>query len=173
MNTALGATFSMILQKADSLWGKGKQIHILEVGAGTGSATSVMLPLLENHGYSNLSFTYTYTDISSAYGIKAESKFSKYRENLIFKTFNVEEPPENQGFPPAYYHIVVASNVLHATVNLTETMKNTRELLRPRGLLLLAETFSPQRHYDIMVGHLNGYWRYVFRYYYTVNNIVV
>jgi 2-polyprenyl-3-methyl-5-hydroxy-6-metoxy-1,4-benzoquinol methylase len=121
----------------------------------------VILPLLEKHGHNNLSYTYTYTDISSAYFVKAESKFSEYQKQLIFKPFNVEEPPESQGFPQAYYHIVVASNVLHATVDLTDTMKHTRELLRPRGLLFLVETFVPQRHFDIMVGHLDGYWRYL------------
>jgi hypothetical protein len=48
MNTALGATFSKVLEHADSLWGKGKQIHIIEIGAGNCNCPLVYIKLVYN-----------------------------------------------------------------------------------------------------------------------------
>jgi SAM-dependent methyltransferase len=58
---------------------------------------------------------------------------------MRFETLDINDYPAAQGFAPHSYDIIVASNVLHATKNLKETMKNVRSLLRPGGYLLISE----------------------------------
>ena len=45
----------------------------------------------------------------------------------------------DQGFQAEYYDVVVASDVLHATTDMPNTMRNVRSLLKPGGNLLLIE----------------------------------
>ena len=41
------------------------------------------------------------------------------------------------------FDLVVASHVLHATIDLRQTLQHTQELLAPGGTLLLVETLRP------------------------------
>jgi hypothetical protein len=54
---------------------------------------------------------------------------------------------------------VVATNVLHATRDIRETLANVRSLLAPRGLLLLCETTTELSWLDITVGLTDGWHR--------------
>lgn len=55
---------------------------------------------------------------------------------------------------------MLASNVLHATRNLQESVRNVKSLLKEDGLLLLVETLEPIREYDVVFGLLDGFWRF-------------
>src|SRR5207245_323186 len=83
--------------------------------------------------------SYTYTDISSAFFEKAEELFHNDASKIKFKTLDIEKDPVSQGYPEQSYDVVIASNVLHATRKLAETMRNVRRLLKPGGYLLLLE----------------------------------
>lgn len=64
-----------------------------------------------------------------------------------------------QGFQKHAYDVVVASNVLHATAHITETLKNARSLLKPGGFLLLVEiTGTEIMRTTFCVGGLPGWW---------------
>ena len=123
-------------------------------GAGTGGATK---SILENIGHAFSS--YTYTDISVGFFDKAADMFSEYRDKMIFKVLDIEKSPSTLGYEPHSYDIVIASNVLHATASLQQTLENTRELLKPGGYLMLLELTNngPVRFSNIM-GGLPGWW---------------
>ena len=59
---------------------------------------------------------------------------------MIFKTLDIEMDTATQSFGLGSYDLVIASNVLHATRQLTNTMSQCRALLRPGAHLLLMET---------------------------------
>jgi hybrid polyketide synthase/nonribosomal peptide synthetase ACE1 len=55
--------------------------------------------------------------------------------------------------------VVIASNVLHATAKLENTLRNVRSLLKAGGYLLLLEiTETRQLRSAFMVGGLSGWW---------------
>ncbi|KAK7738315.1 putative Hybrid PKS-NRPS biosynthetic cluster [Cytospora paraplurivora] len=143
------------------LGGMAKQIshryphaNILEIGAGTGSATRAVL---ESTGGAFSS--YTFTDISAGFFTKAGEVFKKYSDKMIFKTFDAEKTPASQGFEPYSYDVIVASNVLHATAFLQKTLVHTRQLLKPGGYLLLLEITDNEPIYGSTVfGALPGWW---------------
>ncbi|TWU75743.1 putative nrps-t1pks biosynthetic cluster [Metarhizium rileyi] len=130
------------------------QMNILEIGAGTGGSTRMILPLLGS------SFeTYTFTDISSGFFETAKERFQDYEDRMVYKTFNMNKTPESQGFVEGSYDLIFASNVLHATQELDEMMKNVRSLLKPGGYLIMLEVVSNDAlRIGLPMGGLPGWW---------------
>ncbi|KAF5488135.1 Polyketide synthase-nonribosomal peptide synthetase [Colletotrichum fructicola] len=107
-------------------------MKMLELGAGTGGATKSIF----KHIGSQFS-SYTFTDISAGFFSTAMNVFKSPK--MIFKTLDAERDVVEQGFQEGYYDLVIASNVLHATAKLDDTLRNARRLLKPGGYLLIAE----------------------------------
>jgi hybrid polyketide synthase/nonribosomal peptide synthetase ACE1 len=123
-------------------------------GAGTGGATKNVLESL-NGNFSS----YTYTDISAGFFEKASELFKVYNRKMTFKLFDVEKTPAEQGYEEYSYDMIIASNVLHATKTMQNTMENTRRLLKPGGYLMLLEVTNngPIRISNMTAG-LSGWW---------------
>ena len=134
---------------------EGRRLRILEVGAGTGSATASVLPELPAGR-----FDYVYTDISAGFFAEAEGRFAEYEEALEYRPLDIELDPVSQGYEPHAYDIVIAANVLHATRYLEETLANCRELLAPSGQLVALETLGGHGWLDLTFGPLDGWWRF-------------
>lgn len=94
---------------------KNSDIRIIEIGAGTGSTTSVVLDTLSSQGKfpgSSQRFTrYDFTDISPSFFAKAQERYSRYSSCMRFKTLDIERDPMEQGFDPGSYDIVIAASV--------------------------------------------------------------
>ncbi|KAJ5809264.1 polyketide synthase [Penicillium pulvis] len=133
---------------------KFPQAKYVEIGAGTGSTTDCILRTIGSAFYS-----YTFTDISPGFFGDAADRFSDFRSKIMFKTLDVEKDVGPQGFQKHAYDVVVASNVLHATAHIAETLKNARSLLKPGGFLLLVEiTGTEIMRTTFCVGGLPGWW---------------
>ena len=95
---------------------KNPSLRILEVGAGTGSATErVLKTLLGDHLPSEQYLRcseYHYTDITPSFFEKAREKFVASADRMTFKTLNLEKDPKEQGFEEGYYDLIIAANVL-------------------------------------------------------------
>ncbi|KAH7340064.1 hypothetical protein BKA66DRAFT_479325, partial [Pyrenochaeta sp. MPI-SDFR-AT-0127] len=136
------------------LTNKFPYMHFCEVGAGTGGATKPILDRIDNKFAS-----YTYTDISSAFFEEGSQKVQAWQHKIIFKTLNIEEDPEAQGFTPHTYDCIVAANVLHATKSLETTMRNVRSMMKPGGYLVLYEGLGNEvMRFGAVMGGLPGWW---------------
>lgn len=93
------------------------QLRILEIGAGTGSATQVMLESLipldqsANTRSGSPVASYCFTDISMGFFGKAKERFEPWLEHMDFKTLNIEMEPSEQGFEKGSFDIIVAAQV--------------------------------------------------------------
>lgn len=134
---------------------KFPRMSILEIGAGTGGATQAILGSIGSAFAS-----YTYTDISSGFFDKAADKFTpKHGSKMVFKVLDIESEPGPQGFAAGAYDVVVASNVLHATKSMKQTLTHTRRLLKPGGFLVLLEVIrSDVMRHGLVMGGLPGWW---------------
>lgn len=132
-------------------------VRVLEVGAGTGGLTSHVLPPLAAAGAS-----YLFTDISPAFLAAATTSFGGV-PGFSTAVFDIERPLAAQGLRPGSFDIVLASNVLHATADVSASLAAVRELLAPRGLLLLAELTTPPLWVDLVFGLTEGWWRFTDR----------
>ena len=132
----------------------GDSVHLLELGAGTGSTTNCVLERL-----SGVRTTYCFTDISRLLLQDARAKFDRF-PTVRFALLNIEKPLDTQEYNVGACDIVLAANVLHATVDLRDTLKNVRQLLAPGGLLVLLETTAPRRWLDLIFGLTEGWGRF-------------
>lgn len=107
-----------------------RPLRILEVGAGTGSATSRILSSLGPNVAGRLQ-KYTYTDISGSFFETASEEFKDWKSMMEFKVLDIEKDPSKQGLEEGSYDLVVAFQVLHATSSIGTTLANCRKLLRP------------------------------------------
>lgn len=126
-NAALGAVVKQMAHRFPYM-------NILEIGAGTGSATKAVVKEIGQQ-YSS----YTYTDISTGFFHEAAELFKEHGTGFVYKVLDAEVDVVEQGFTEGTYDCIVASNVLHATKSLDATLANARKLLKPGGYLVLLE----------------------------------
>jgi acyl transferase domain-containing protein/acyl carrier protein len=132
----------------------GQPLRILEIGAGTGGTTTFVLDALPPAGVE-----YTFTDIGQAFLTRAARRFAD-RPFIDYRLLDIERDPVAQGFAPGAYDVIIASNVLHATVDIRTTLRHAHALLSPRGVLLLLEGTRAQRWFDMTFGLTDGWWRF-------------
>jgi 2-polyprenyl-3-methyl-5-hydroxy-6-metoxy-1,4-benzoquinol methylase len=116
-------------------------LRVLEIGAGTGGTSAVVLKSLTSDS-SRMYSKYTYTDVSSGFFATAQERFKSY-DGIEYKVLDVSRDPIAQGFEEGSYDLIVAANVLHATPSLHETLSNVRKLLATDGRVFLQE-LSPE-----------------------------
>lgn len=132
-------------------------LRILQVGAGTGASTASMLKHLVLPGGQPLYSKYAFTEISSAFFVSAKDHFKNYR-NIEYRVLDISKDPAEQGFKEDKYDLIIATNVLHATKSLNDTLRNVYKLLDRNGRLLLHELHSPSKWPNYIFGTLPGWW---------------
>ena len=129
----------------------GKELRILEVGAGYGSLTLHLLQLLPPK-----QTTYVFTDISHFFLQQAQDNFSAYPfVNYSLLDLNVD--PVAQGYDLHSFDVIVAASVLHDTRYLERTMGYLRSLLAPGGLMLILEETKFYSSFDLGMGLQQGF----------------
>lgn len=86
------------------------QIRVLEIGAGTGSTTAIVLDAMHSTHGERLYEDYTITDVSAGFVNQTKERFAQYG-NLKFAVCDITVDPLEQGFEPASYDLIIASNV--------------------------------------------------------------
>lgn len=132
-------------------------MNILEIGAGTGGLTAKVLDYLRSEAGEDLYREYTYTDISSGFFVNAKERFHDH-PRIRYDVLDISKNPIEQGFPGGHYDLIIASNILHATPLLTETLKHTKMLLKPDGRLLLQELCPVTNWTNFIFGLFSGWW---------------
>lgn len=137
---------------------KGSGLKVLEIGAGTGGTTALVLEALEDQMPQSVS-RYDFTDISSGFFLKARSKFEQWASLLHFEKLDIEQDPETQGYECGSYDLVIAANVLHATSCIDVTLKNVRKLLKPTGKLAMIEVTRLSPALNVTFGIFPDWWK--------------
>ncbi len=127
---------------------KSPRLRVLEIGAGTGATSAVLLPQL-----GSALDEYCFTDVSTLFLRHAEQRFSAY-PSLRCQLLDIEKDPVEQGVEAGVYDLVVASNALHVAGDIRQALSHARRLLKPQGLLLLYEITANSLHGDITTGLL-------------------
>ncbi|MEU7318205.1 amino acid adenylation domain-containing protein [Streptomyces sp. NPDC007083] len=131
--------------------------EVLELGAGTGATTERVLPVLAEHADR---VGYTFTDISPRFLDHGRERFAAQHPGVRFHLLNLERDPAEQQIAPGSADVVVATNVVHATRNLRETLRAIRSLLKPGGLLVLNELTAIRPYLTVGGGVMEGWWAF-------------
>jgi len=131
-------------------------VRVLEVGAGTGATTALVLERLRAVGQTP--DEYCFTDVSRLFLTDAERRFAAHADILRTRLFNIEKSPVEQNLPLAAYDVVVGSNVVHATANIRASLRNIKAVLKQNGVLLLGELGAKTLFGHVTFGLLEGWW---------------
>jgi ubiquinone/menaquinone biosynthesis C-methylase UbiE len=139
---------------------KNPGAKVLEIGAGTGGATTAVLEGfgIRGDGTGSILGHYTFTDILPGFFEAARSKFAAWSSLMDFKKLDIEVNPLEQGFTNGTYDLIMAASCLNCTKNLNTTMLHVRQLLRPGGTLLLIEATADRLESQLISGTLPGWW---------------
>jgi acyl transferase domain-containing protein/SAM-dependent methyltransferase/NAD(P)-dependent dehydrogenase (short-subunit alcohol dehydrogenase family) len=131
-----------------------RPLRVLEIGAGTGATTASVLPILPPERTD-----YVFTDVSQLFLARAAEAFAAH-PFVEYRRLDIERDPAAQGFELESFDIVLAANVLHATRDLAQSIRNARSLLAPGGLLVLLEGTARQCWIDLTFGLTTGWWSF-------------
>ncbi|KAJ5629451.1 Acyl transferase/acyl hydrolase/lysophospholipase [Penicillium herquei] len=132
-------------------------MRVLEIGGGTGAATSAVLKFLRSGDGVPLLSQYTFTDVSAEFTASAESRFAGI-DNVGFQRLDITKDVEEQGFVPHSFDLIIASNVIHETSHLKHSLERVHDLLSPDGYLLLHELDTHHPFIPYVFGVFSGWW---------------
>ncbi|PYH64235.1 KR-domain-containing protein [Aspergillus vadensis CBS 113365] len=141
-----------VQQYVDCMAHANPNMRVLEIGAGTGGMTQYILDVIGGHNGSAVErfAQYVFTDISPTIFKDAREKLGK-GERIVRKTLDIEKTPADQGFEVEAFDLVIASNI--------SSHSAYRQLLKPRGKLILVEGTSPNLlRTSFIFGCLLGWW---------------
>jgi NADPH:quinone reductase-like Zn-dependent oxidoreductase/acyl transferase domain-containing protein len=138
---------------------KYPRARILEVGAGVGTVSAAVIEGLSQGNPEILSAQrYDYTDTSASSFSDAERRFESFGSQIRYLELDIERSPTEQGFAAESYDLVIASNVLHNTANISESVKNLRQLVKIGGTALILETTTTHLEQSLAFGLLPSWW---------------
>jgi acyl transferase domain-containing protein/NADPH:quinone reductase-like Zn-dependent oxidoreductase/surfactin synthase thioesterase subunit/ubiquinone/menaquinone biosynthesis C-methylase UbiE len=129
-------------------------IRVLEIGAGTGGMTQAVLPMLPADRTE-----YVFTDLSHMFLVKAQQRFAKY-PFVQYKIMDIEKDPSDQGIDLNSFDLIIASDVIHATRDLSISLGNAQKLLASEGVLMMLEVTNSPVYLDFIFGMTEGWWLY-------------
>ena len=132
----------------------GKQVRILEVGAGVGATTEPVLKKI-----SGLNYSYHFTDVSAFFNEITKNKLGD-DYSIDYGILDIDETVQTQGYQAGEFDIIIAANVIHDGKNVDTCLKNLRELLCSGGALVILEVTKSRHFHKISMGLMNGYSAY-------------
>jgi len=134
----------------------GRTLRVLELGAGDGNLTWELADALRG-----LNVEYHMTDIGRAFVVGGQKEAAaRELDFLRFGVLDVTRDPAEQGYDRYGFDVLVAFDVVHATPDVAETMRNLKRLLAPGGFTMILEPTRDQHWISLIWGLAEGWWLY-------------
>lgn len=132
-----------------------RKLRILEIGAGTGEMTEVLMSKIGNDN-----IEYWFTDIGASFlSYGQEGKLSQYK-NIKYNVFDISKKTSKQGIPENYFDIVVGFDVVQATESIDDALYHLRDVLIPGGMISLIQTYVDNPVSYMIYGMSPGWWNF-------------
>ncbi|MGW0555808.1 amino acid adenylation domain-containing protein [Streptomyces sp. NPDC002926] len=115
-------------------------LRLLEIGAGVGGTSTVLVPELDD-----LDVDYLFTDLSHFFLTAAQEKFQDHPW-VRYGLFDLNRDHRAQGLAPNSFDVILLANVLHNSVHAEQVLARLRELLAPGGWLVFIEATRDAYH---------------------------
>jgi SAM-dependent methyltransferase len=120
-------------------------LRVLEIGAGTGSATEILLRLLGERDLLPRLERYVVTEPNAYFRRCNQRKLAAQCPTLPLEwtTVDLDLPWSEQGIAPGEFDLVYAVNVMHISKNLLFSLNEARSALDADGWLVIGECVRP------------------------------
>lgn len=132
----------------------GTVVRVIEVGAGTGATTDVVL---EHLGAQRDDLEYHITDLSPSLVAAAQRRYGARYPYVRCRVLDIEA---DSAAERADAHLIVASNVVHATRRIQATLGRIKRMLADDGLIVLNEVVAASDFATLVFGLTPGWWLY-------------
>jgi len=128
-----------------------RTLRILELGAGSGSASEILLQLLTERDLLPRLERYLITEPNAYFRRFSQRKLKAQYPNLPLEwaPLDVDLPWNAQSITSGEFDLVYAVNVMHISKNLLFSLNEARSALAPNGWLVIGECVRPYDHQPI------------------------
>jgi SAM-dependent methyltransferase len=121
------------------------RIRILEIGAGAGSASEILLRRLNERGLLSRLERYLITEPNAFFRRRGQRELLQRYPNLPLEwgPLDMNSPWETQGIARGEFDLVYGVNVLHVAKDLLFSLGQARDALAPDGSLIISECVRP------------------------------
>jgi SAM-dependent methyltransferase len=122
-----------------------RTLRILEVGAGPGSASEILLRLFDERGLLPRVERYLITEPNAFFLRSGQRKLARQYPDLPLEwgALNLDLPWSAQGINPGEFDLIYAVNVMHISRNLMFSLNEARSALASDGWLVIGECLRP------------------------------
>lgn len=124
---------------------------ILELGAGIGATSSMVLSKLDN-----TLKQYSYTDVSKIFLYYGKKRFFQQYRFMDFKIVDINKLENNTN----KYNLIFATDVLHNAREITNSIKHIASMLLLGGKLVVNETTVKNDYSTLIYGLFPGWWSF-------------
>ncbi|WP_456025343.1 amino acid adenylation domain-containing protein [Pseudomonas capeferrum] len=122
--------------------------RILEVGAGTGAASALIIPALAPWVAAGVQIDYVFSDVSSYFLNAARERFAAYPW-VRFMPFDMNKPACEQGLPAGSLDLLLSSGALNNALDTPRLLAGLRQLLQADAWLVIQELTREHREISI------------------------
>lgn len=117
------------------------KLRLLELGAGAGSASEILLREFSQHDLRRQIELYRFTEPNAFFRRRAQRELARQHAEVPFEfgTLDLDQPWEGQND----FELVYGVNVFHVAHDLLPALERARAALRPGGWLVLGECLRP------------------------------
>jgi SAM-dependent methyltransferase len=122
-----------------------RRLRILEVGAGPGSASEILLRLFDERGLLPRVERYLITEPNAFFLRCGQRKLARQYPDLPLEwgALNLDLPWNSQGINPGEFDLIYAVNVMHISKDLLFSLNEARSALASDGWLVIGECLRP------------------------------
>ena len=152
IQSAVSKQLASFIKKRFGQQKQSSPIRVLEIGGGTCGTTFYAVATFAQLG---IPVEYTFSDISSSFISTAKTKLKEYKF-VDFRNLDITEEPSPEFWER--YDMIIATNVIHATPDVRQSVGNARKMLKTGGFLTLVEYTRNLPYLDLVFGQLDGWW---------------
>jgi SAM-dependent methyltransferase len=122
-----------------------RALRILEVGAGPGSGSEILLRLFDERGLLPRVERYLITEPNAFFLRCGQRKLARQYPDLPLEwgSLNLDLPWNTQGITPGQFDLIYAVNVMHISKDLLFSLNEARSALASDGWLVIGECLRP------------------------------
>ncbi|RYP81008.1 hypothetical protein DL769_002188 [Monosporascus sp. CRB-8-3] len=141
----------------DLLAHKNPRMRILQIGAGTGGATSALLETLGSNTPFKRFQEYVFTDADGRFLSDAQTRLGG-QSGVSFQVLDIQKDPGTQGLQRQSFDLVVALGSFSLLDDVPQVLGHIRTLLKDKGVLALLEVTHPRLGFEMLFDTLAGRW---------------